>query len=101
MTLLTDEPVEIATYATRIRPRGQITIPQPIRNELLLNTGDLITFTKIGDVTILTNQQSHLSELVDRMMADMNMAGLTLTDMLEGLEEERQALWQEKQGRSV
>lgn len=98
MTLLIDDPVEVSAYATSLRQRGQITIPQPFREELLLKTGDVMTFLKIGEALILTSKQSRLPELVDRMIQKMEAEGLTLADMLAGLEEERVALWQEKQG---
>lgn len=98
MSLLIDEQVEISTYTTPLQPQGQITIPRPFREEMLLNTGDPITFMKIGEAMILTNKQSRLPELVDRMIQKMEAEGLTLSDMLAGLEEERLTLWKEKQG---
>jgi AbrB family looped-hinge helix DNA binding protein len=41
------------TYSSTIRRKGQITVPQEVRNRLGLTTGDRVEFVVEGDRTIL------------------------------------------------
>jgi bifunctional DNA-binding transcriptional regulator/antitoxin component of YhaV-PrlF toxin-antitoxin module len=82
------------TYTVRMRERGQLTIPQPIREQM---SGEMFTLMQIGEALILTPKQFHVDELGEKIAAEMEQTGVPLADLLAGLAEERQAIWQEKQ----
>jgi AbrB family looped-hinge helix DNA binding protein len=89
--------MNMQSYSLRIRERGQITIPQPVRDNLSVQTGDLLTLTQIGDAYVLTPRRLKVDELGDKIAAEMEKTGVTLADLLEGLAEERKLILQERQ----
>lgn len=91
------EELEYGTYTVRLRDRGQITIPKNIRENLTARSGDLLTLVQIGDVYFLTKKELQVPKLADKIAAEMERSGITLADLLEGLEEERKAIWEERQ----
>ena len=84
------------TYAARVRPRGQVTIPQPVRDALSLTQGDVLTVVQVGDVILLTPRQLRTPALAEQFTAIMEEEGVTLADLLAGLAEEREALRRER-----
>jgi bifunctional DNA-binding transcriptional regulator/antitoxin component of YhaV-PrlF toxin-antitoxin module len=82
-----------------MRERGQLTIPQPVRDSLAGDQGnvDILTLVQVGDIVILTPKQLRLPQLSEAFSAIMDEEGVTLADLLEGLEEERKAIWRERQ----
>jgi AbrB family looped-hinge helix DNA binding protein len=95
--MTTDTQEYGATYTVRIRDRGQITIPQAVRENLAARSGDMLTLVQIGDAYVLTRKELQIPKLADKIAAEMERSGITLADLLEGLEEERQAIWEERQ----
>ena len=45
---------EFPSDLVRLRQRGQITIPQAVRDNLGVREGDLLTLFQLGDVIVLT-----------------------------------------------
>lgn len=86
------------TYPVRLRSRGQITIPQIVRDDLDVGEGDFLTLVKVGDILLLLPKQPEAIELTRKFTQLMNEAGVTLADLLQGLEEERAAIWEERYG---
>jgi AbrB family looped-hinge helix DNA binding protein len=86
------------TYPVRLRSRGQITVPQAVRDDLDVSEGDMLTLLQVEDVILLTPKQLQVSRLADKIADMMEAEGMNLADLLSGLEEEREALWRERQG---
>lgn len=76
-------------YNVRLRERGQVTIPRVVRERLAAGAGDVLTLIQIEDVVILTTRVSRVATLGEAFQAEMDAAGVTLADLLAGLEEER------------
>ncbi len=94
--MLTDTEEYGATYTVRIRDRGQITIPQAVRENLAARSGDMLTLVQVGDVYVLTKKELQIPRLAEQFSAIMEEEGVTLADLLAGLEEEREAIYRER-----
>lgn len=91
---------EIKQTTVRLRERGQITIPQSVRDKWAAEAiePDVLNLVEIGDVVFLTPKKLLLPELSRQFSALMDEEGVSLADLLEGLAEERQAIYQERYG---
>ena len=87
---------EILSSPIRLRKRGQITIPQAVRDNLGVSEGDILTLLQMGDVVILTRKQPRVPRLADKIAGLMEEEGVSLADLLQGLKEEREAIWRER-----
>jgi AbrB family looped-hinge helix DNA binding protein len=85
------------TYTVRLRERGQVTIPQPVRDQLVANEGDMLTLVQIDDLVLLTPRQIRIPGLTERFTAEMEKGEVSLADLLQGLAEERAAIHRERQ----
>ena len=83
-------------YDVRLRQRGQITMPREVRDRLNVNEGDTLTLVQVGSTLILTPKRPVVPVLADRIVELMEQEGVTLADLLLGLEEERAAIYQER-----
>jgi AbrB family looped-hinge helix DNA binding protein len=86
------------TYAVRLRDRGQVTIPKPIREQLPAAEGDILTLLQIDDLLILAPQELRIPALQARFRKEMEEADVSLADLLEGLAAEREAIYRERSG---
>lgn len=84
------------SYSVRLRRKGQVTIPKPVRERLPAGEGDILTLLQIDDVLILAPQELRVPALQARFREEMEEAGVTLADLLEGLAAERQAIHRER-----
>jgi AbrB family looped-hinge helix DNA binding protein len=87
------------TYTVRLRERGQVTIPQEVRDRLAAREGEMLTLIQIDDLVLLTPRQMRLSALTERFTAEMEKGNVSLADLLQGLTEERRAIYQEQRGK--
>lgn len=94
--LVSTEPAT-GTYAARLRPRGQVTIPQAVRESLSLNQGDILTVVQLGDAVLFTPQKLQTPKLAEKFTQIMDEEGVTLADLLAGLAEEREIIHRERQ----
>ena len=78
------------TYSVRLRERGQLTIPQSARDNLAVKEGDTLTLIQIDGLLLLGPKQPLVPQLSDQFSKQMDEAGVSLADMLEGLAQERQ-----------
>ena len=85
------------TYPIRLRGRGQITVPQTVRDNLNVTEGDILTLLQVGDVVLLTPKRPQVPLLADKIVEMMEAEGVSLADLLSGLEEEREAILRERQ----
>lgn len=86
---------EIQTRTIRLRERGQITIPRDVRDQLMIAGGEALTLLQIGDLILLTPRQPQVSRLSEQFTAEMDKAGVSLADLLAGLDEERETIYRE------
>ncbi|MBN1956142.1 MAG: AbrB/MazE/SpoVT family DNA-binding domain-containing protein [Anaerolineae bacterium] len=82
----------------QVRERGQFTIPAEMRREMGIQDGDLFTLIRLGDTLIATRKRLVAPEIAQAIETLMQEAGVTLEDLLEGLEEQREAYSREKYG---
>jgi len=94
-----EQNIVVQTYPVRLRSRGQITVPQAIRERLEVNDGDFLVLVEIGDLIFLAPKSLQVPRLADKLADMMDEAGITLADLLLGLEEERAAIWKERNER--
>ena len=87
---------EIQSNPVRLRRRGQITIPQAVRDNLGVSEGDILTLLQMGDVVMLATRQPQVPRLADKIAGLMEDEGVSLADLLQGLKEEREAIWRER-----
>jgi len=99
MTLSARRETEVnsKTFPVRLRRRGQITVPQTVRDDLSVTEGDILTLLQVGDVVLLTPRQPQVPRLADKIADMMESEDVSLADLLEGLKEEREAIWRERQ----
>jgi AbrB family looped-hinge helix DNA binding protein len=95
-TVIEDNKVRIKMGLVRIRDRGQITIPQEARDRLNLSEGDMLTFLQVDDIILLTPRQPQVPQLADKIVEVMEKQDVSLADLLEGLDQEREAIWRER-----
>jgi bifunctional DNA-binding transcriptional regulator/antitoxin component of YhaV-PrlF toxin-antitoxin module len=74
-----------------------MTIPQPVRDALEISQGDILNLTQIGDVILLTPRQLRTPALAEQFTKMMEEEGVTLADLLAGLDEERKVSWHDRQ----
>jgi AbrB family looped-hinge helix DNA binding protein len=91
---LLDKPAE--KFIVQVRARGQLTIPQLVRQSLSIREGDALTLVQVGDSILLSPRELQGPELGDRFTALMQEAGVTLADLLEELPEIRRELHEER-----
>lgn len=84
----------ISSNPVRLRERGQLTIPQSVRDRLGLNDGDILTLVQLGDVIVLSPREPQVPKLADKIVKMMEEEGVSLVDLLSGLKEERQKISQ-------
>ena len=86
------------TMTLQLRQRGLLTLPKKLRTRYGLREGEVFTLIDLGGVFVLSPKLS----LVDKMAAEIEQmreeAGLTVDDLLEGLDEERKRLYAETYG---
>ena len=86
------------TYMIRLRERGQLTLPKKIRNRLALEPGDALTLVQIEDILVLSPRQPVIPKLAEEFSNIMDEEGVSLAELLAGLEEERERIWHERTG---
>ncbi len=80
---------------TEIKSRGQLTIPKKIRIMGHLEEGQVVSIIPVGDSVIITPKRLELDEARREIGKLLKAAGLSGEDLLKGLQEEREKLYQE------
>ena len=86
------------TYTVRLRERGQLTIPQAARDRLAVKEGDTLTLIEYDGLLLLGTKPPLIPQLSAEFSRQMDEAGVSLADLLAGLEEERQAGAKQRSG---
>jgi AbrB family looped-hinge helix DNA binding protein len=89
---------DVKSYKAEIKARGQLTIPKKVREEGNLYEGEMVSIIPIGDSILVTPKRLELDEARREIRKIMKASGVTLEALLEGLEDEREALSEETYG---
>lgn len=88
----------VSEERVQIGKRGTVTLPASLRKRYGLNAGDLLTVMDLGGVLVLCPEVSVVSKIAREIEKMSEEAGLTLEELLEGLDEQRQRFYQERYG---
>ena len=88
----------VKPYKSQIRGRGQLTIPKKVREKGALYDGESVSIIPIGNSILVTPQKLGLEEARREIRKIMKASGVTLEELIEGLEDERRALFEETYG---
>jgi len=94
-----DQELTIKTFPLSIAEAGQVTLPQEVLDSLQVSPENSLLLLQIGELVLLVPRQPQVSSLADRFVSLMNTSQVSLGDLLEGLQEERQTIWEESQHR--
>lgn len=93
MTITSQETdVEIQQFPIVLGERGEITIPQLLQDSLNVNEGDMLVLLQIGNLIVLAPKQPQAPQLIDQIATIMENENVELSDLLAGLEAEREAM---------
>jgi len=84
---------------TEIKARGQLTIPKKIRVMGHLDQGQVVSIIPIGDAVIITPKRLALDEARRELRRLVKAAGISEQDLLQGLQEVREEVYQETYGK--
>lgn len=85
------------TLTVQLRKKGTITLPAGLRRKYGLSEGDTFTLIDLGDGSFLMKPGTSIpAQLGDKIAEVMRQEGVTLEEMLQGLEEEREAYFRER-----
>lgn len=87
-------------YATmprsaRVRMRGQITIPQDIREEMNLDEQATVNIFRVGKVLLMTPKRLQRASLAKKVERELKREGMTLADLLTDLKLQRKRYFEE------
>jgi len=82
----------------QIRQRGVITLPAKLRQRHNLETGDTLTLIDLDGAFFMAPKVSLVPKLAAEIERLRQEAGLSIEDLLEGLDEQRRRYYQEKYG---
>ena len=85
--------MEVFTTAKRlirIRSRGQLTIPQDLREALHLTDETALNVFTVGNVLLMTPKRLQRASLAAEVEREMKRQGLTLEELLNDLREQRE-----------
>ena len=78
-----------------VQQRGEVTLPKEIRDTCHLEPGVTLSVVPIGEIIMLIPGHSHVGKAAAQLENLRKSAGLTVEQMLEGLDEERERYYQE------
>ena len=73
-------------------------MPAELRKRYRLESGDLLTVVDLGGVFVLAPEVSIISKIAQEIEQMREEAGLSLDDLLAGLDEQRRRFYKEKYG---
>jgi AbrB family looped-hinge helix DNA binding protein len=86
------------SYKSHIRERGQLTIPKKVRESGALKDGEAVSIIPVGDSILVTPKKLGLEEARRAIRKIMKDSGVTLEDLMEGIEKEGERLSEETYG---
>jgi AbrB family looped-hinge helix DNA binding protein len=89
----------IKPYIGEIKSRGQLTIPKKIREMSHWEEGQVVSIIPVGDSIIITTKRLELDEARRELRKILKASGLSAEDLIAGIKEERERLYQETYGK--
>ena len=83
------ENMATAPKLVRVRSRGQLTIPQDMREALSLDESTGLNIFRVGKVLILSPKRLQRASLAKEVEREMKRQGLTLKDLISDLRVQR------------
>jgi bifunctional DNA-binding transcriptional regulator/antitoxin component of YhaV-PrlF toxin-antitoxin module len=96
MTLTGAENVQ--TYEIQLDADGKLALPVELRAALGMNEGDIVTLVTSGQSVSLIPTRLIVPEVAERITQIMKEEGVTLDDLLNDLDEQKEFLFQERYG---
>ena len=84
------ENMATAPKLVRVRSRGQLTIPQDMREALSLDENTGLNIFRVGKVLILSPKRLQRASLAKEVEREMKRRGLTLKDLISDLRVQRE-----------
>ena len=84
------ENLATAPKLVRVRSRGQLTIPQDMREALSLDESTGLNIFRVGKVLILSPKRLQRASLAKEVEREMKRQGLTLKDLISDLRVQRE-----------
>ncbi len=84
------ENIATAPKLVRVRSRGQLTIPQDMREALSLDENTGLNIFRVGKVLILSPKRLQRASLAKEVEREMKRQGLTLKDLISDLRVQRE-----------
>jgi AbrB family looped-hinge helix DNA binding protein len=81
--------------SARVRIRGQITIPQDIREEMNLDEQATVNIFRVGKVLLMTPKRLQRASLAKKVERELKREGMTLEDLLTDLKLQRKRYLEE------
>jgi bifunctional DNA-binding transcriptional regulator/antitoxin component of YhaV-PrlF toxin-antitoxin module len=97
MNLTESANTSMKMFSLQVQKEGQINIPQDVLNTLQTHEGQTLTLLQIGEFAIIVPRIPQVTAVTESFVSLMNANNVTVDELLEGLQEERQAIWQEQQ----
>lgn len=97
--MIQQEEVQAQPYIVRLSEDGQIKLPEDLRRELAMAGGDLLSLVRIDSFLLLSPKRLVVPEMADQIAQLAKEKGLTLDELLSGLDEVGEQLYQERYGR--
>lgn len=88
----------MSQQVVRVQEKGQVTIPQEIREKLGLKKGDLVTFVETEQGIVIKPVEVIVSEALDEIGQALKEKGFTLEELMERGREIRGKLIEKEYG---
>ncbi|TEU12240.1 MAG: AbrB/MazE/SpoVT family DNA-binding domain-containing protein [Anaerolineales bacterium] len=88
----------MAMTKVQIRQRGTLTLPAKLRAKYNLEEGDVLTLVELEGAFFLSPKISVVPKLAAEIERLREEAGLSVEDLLEGLDEQRRRYYEERHG---
>ena len=85
-------------YKIQLRQRGTMTLPVKLRERYSLDAGDTLTIVDLDGALVISPKVSIVSKLAAEIEQIREEAGLSIDDLLEGLDGERRRYYEERYG---
>ncbi|MCX5828303.1 MAG: AbrB/MazE/SpoVT family DNA-binding domain-containing protein [Deltaproteobacteria bacterium] len=82
-----------------IKARGQLTIPKKIREMIHLEEGQSVSIIPAGESVIISPKRLELDDARREIRRIMKQSGYSAAELLAGLKEERESLFQDIYGK--
>lgn len=83
-----------------LRSRGTVTLPAELRQKYGLQEGEPLTLLDLGGIFVISPKMPLVPKLVGEIERLREESGLSVDDLLEGLDEQRRRLYEERYGSS-